>query len=177
MVRRRGGPDAFYVEDALPIVGRDDIERLRSELARTTHGRTRLCVHGGASDALQEMFILLPRTTYIRPHMHVGKVESLLVLDGVADAVFFDADGAIERVARLGDYGSGREFFYRIQDEVYHTLLIRSESLVFKEATLGPFDREKTIHAPWAPDVGNVDAVASYITDLDVRVEKYGVLS
>jgi cupin fold WbuC family metalloprotein len=172
MTSRRGGPDAFYSGESLPVVGRDDMESLKLEIPRTTFGRTRLCVHRDVGDSLQEMFIVLSRQTYIRPHKHVGKEESLLVLEGLVDAVFFEDDGGIARVVRMGEYGSGHQFFYRIGEGIYHTLVIHTEMLVYKEATLGPFDPAKTLFAPWAPDGRDAGAAHSYVADLAARLKR-----
>ncbi len=177
MVKTRGGPDAFYADEKLPLLGRDDIEALKLEIPRTTFGRTRLCAHQDVGDTLQEMFIVLSRETYIRPHQHVGKVESLLVLEGLAHAVFFDEDGQIVQTARLGEYGSGHQFFYRIGEGIYHSLLIHSETLVFKEATVGPFDPAKTVFAPWAPDGRDGVTASAYMADLAARALSKGVSS
>jgi hypothetical protein len=53
---------------------------------------------------------------------------------------------------------------------VFHTLIIRSDVLVFHETTNGPFDRRDTVFAPWAPQDGDVNAVSTFMADLDDRV-------
>ena len=44
------------------------------------------------------MFIALSDETYIRPHKHLNKSESLHVLEGSADVVFFDEKGKITKI-------------------------------------------------------------------------------
>lgn len=151
MKLRGPGPDVFYADEPLPLLERADLTMLSEIVDRTTFKRNRICVHRDTTDALQEMFIVQSRATYIRPHKHIGKVESLLVLEGEADAVFFDEAGNILSSVRLADYRSGHTFFYRIGEGTYHSLLIHTPVFIFKEATLGPFDKGKTIFAPWSP--------------------------
>ena len=51
----------------------------------------------------------------------------------------------------LGNYISGKEFYYRMSSNTYHMLLVRSETFVFHEATEGPFIKNDTIFPEWAP--------------------------
>lgn len=168
------GPDVFFVADRLPVVHRNDIDMLKTVVDRSSLKRTRICVHRSTDDQLQEMFIVQSRATYIRPHKHIDKVESLLVLEGEADAVFFDDAGAIDKVVTLGPYQSDRQFFYRIETAVYHSLLIHTETFAFKEATLGPFDRAMTVFAPWSPAADDEAASKGYLSDLARRVRIRG---
>lgn len=171
MLKLRGpGPDVFYTAETLPVLERADIEALKAVVDRTTFKRTRICVHRDAEDRLQEMFIVQSQATYIRPHKHLDKVESLLVLEGAADAVFFNDAGEITQVVPLGAYQSGRRFFYRIGNAVYHSLLIHTDTFIFKEATLGPFDKARTMFAPWSPAEGDDASARTYMNQLAIRV-------
>ena len=171
MIRTKAESNAVFYADEAPVsVGLEEIEFLKSHLEKTALKRVRLCAHSGVEDALHEMLIVLSKETYIRPAKHLGKAESLLVVEGFADAVFFDEHGEIERVLPLGDYASGRRFYYRISEPVYHTLLIRSETLVFHEATRGPFRSEDTVFAPWSPAEDEPAAARAYMQRLAARV-------
>jgi cupin fold WbuC family metalloprotein len=97
------------------------------------------------------MLIVLLRGTYIRPHKHLAKVESFHIVEGAVDVVVFDEAGAIVDIVRMGDYASGRNFYYRISQPAYHTLVLRSDVLVIHETTNGPFHRDDSIFAPWSP--------------------------
>ena len=158
--------EVFYADEPLVNVGRQDIEFLKARVGDTEHKRIRLCAHKDVEDDLHEMFIVLSKETYIRPAKHLGKAESLHVVEGRADAVFFDERGSITQVIPLGDYSSGLRFYYRIGEPVYHTLLIRSDPFIFHETTRGPFRRADTVFAPWAPDERDVAAVGEYMERL-----------
>jgi cupin fold WbuC family metalloprotein len=146
---------------------------LESRLAETPRRRVRLCAHRGPGAPLQEMFILLAEDTYIRPHRHTGKVESLHVIAGQADAVFFDEAGAVAAVVPLGAPGSGRAFYYRVDTPRFHTLVLRSERFFFHEATTGPFRPEETAFAPWAPGEEDPAGAARYRAELERQVRTF----
>jgi len=174
MIRiREESPGVLYSDESLVRIGREEVDFLASRVESTPLKRIRLCAHRGIQDRLQEMFIVHSRHTYIRPHRHVSKSESLLVLQGEADAVFFEDRGRIANVMRLGEYGSGHTFFYRIDDAVYHSLVIHSEILAFMEATTGPFSRVDSEFAPWSPDPANLEGGRRYMAELAGAVNAY----
>jgi cupin fold WbuC family metalloprotein len=171
MIRRRAeSSEVLYAGDGIVTVDASDVAELKRGAARNPRRRMRLCAHAGVDDRLHEMLIVHERACYVRPHKHVGKSESFHVIEGEADVVIFDDAGAVTEVIRMGSFASGRRFFYRIADPLFHTLLICSAVLVFHETTSGPFRREDTIFAPWAPDDSNPDAVKSYVAGLTVAV-------
>ena len=137
------------------------------EMARKSgRGRFRLCIHRDSMEKQQEMLIVHPRCAYVPPHKHMGKPESLLVLRGKADYFLFDNDGIVTEKIELGDQYSKKCFFFRVAEPKYHSMLIRSEELVFMETTQGPFVREDNIVAPWAPDPNDVSAVDRFLESL-----------
>ena len=162
--------EVLYPDEAIVLVDRADVDRLKDIAATKTRQRVRLCAHRGSDDLLHEMLIVHARDTYVPPHKHPGKSESFHVIDGQVDVVLFAEDGAIDTVMRMGDFRSGLPFYYRIADPIYHTLLIRSETLVFHETTNGPFLRADTAFAPWAPDERDAAAVAAYVAALEQRI-------
>ena len=161
-----------YATDAMVVVDAADIERLKRDAASNARQRIRLCAHHHVDDRLHEMLIVHTRDTYVRPHKHLGKSESFHVIEGDVDVVIFDDDGDVNEVLRMGPFASGRPFFYRVAEPLFHTLLIRSDVLVFHETTSGPFRRADTVFAPWAPGDGDRPAVARYLADLEARLAR-----
>jgi cupin fold WbuC family metalloprotein len=157
-----------------PIVELDtaDVDELKRASLATARRRIRICAHPDTEDRLHEMLIVHGSGAYVRPHKHEGKSESTHVVEGEADVIFFDDDGDVSEVFRIGRYGSPHRFYYRIDSPVFHTLLIRSEFLVFHEVTTGPFRREDTVFAPWAPDESDPDACAAFMADLAHRIAR-----
>jgi cupin fold WbuC family metalloprotein len=113
------------------------------------------------------MLIVLSGEVYIRPHRHLNKPESFHLLEGEVSAIFFDDDGLPVREERLGRK-AGEPFIYRVTHPVFHTQLVWSEHIVFYECTRGPFLKEETEFASWAPEEGSNEA-AAYIAALKTR--------
>ena len=154
MQLRQFNDEVLYAVDPVVRVGRTDISELIQRVEHVARKRARICAHRDVADKLHEMLIVHTRDTYVRPHKHLGKSESFHLIEGAADVVVLDDQGNIADVITMGDYSSGKTFYYRMADPLYHTLLIRSEVIVFHEVTNGPFDRSDTLFAPWAPEDG-----------------------
>ncbi len=163
-------PEVLYTEAALTSVDHSDICHLKQLSTQNPRKRIRLCAHPSPEDALHEMLIVHAAGAYVRPHRHPGKSESTQVIEGLAEVVLFEEAGKIARVISLGDYASGKTFYYRMDKPVFHTLIIRSEFLVFHEITNGPFDRANTIFAPWAPRDEDLTEVENFMTELEQRL-------
>lgn len=166
--------EVLYIPDEqVCTVGREEIKLLKLKAGQTAGLRCRICTHNGPEASLHEMMITLKKESYIRPHRHLGKVESFHLIDGTVDIVFFDEAGRIVKVCRMGNYQSGDSFYYRIEEPLYHTLLIRSDFLVFHETTNGPFLAEDTEFPAWAPEADDSKGAESFRTQLQHRVERH----
>ena len=162
--------EVLYSKDTLTTADQSDIEHFKQLSLHNPRKRARLCAHLNQEDLLHEMLIVLGKSTYVRPHKHPGKSESTHIIEGLVDVVLFDDDGQIERVISMGDYASGKTFYYRMATPVFHTLIIRSEVLVFHETTNGPFDKSATLFAPWSPEDADVNSIVSFMSELDKRI-------
>ena len=100
----------------------------------------------------------------------MNKSESYHVIEGLAFVVTYTEEGLVSTMTKIGEYQSGERFYYRTEDDVYHSLLIASECLVFHETTRGPFHREDTVYAPWAPAENDVPAVGKFLDRLRDRL-------
>ena len=162
--------EVLYSNGVLTTVDRSDIKYIERLSGYNHRKRMRLCVHSDQADPLHEMLIVHEKNTYVRPHKHTGKSESTHVIEGLVDVVLFDNGGKIERVISMGNYASGKFFYYRMAKPIYHMLIIRSEVLVFHETTNGPFDRANTVFAPWAPEDVDENGVADFISELEKKI-------
>lgn len=162
--------EVFVAVDHLVTVDRGTLLSYHERAGRTPRHRARLCAHKENDSRIHEMFIALTGEAYIRPHRHLRKSESFHVLEGTATVVFFDDQGGIEEVLDIGDYHSGLPFFYRNEDERFHTQLVTSARLLFHETTNGPFHREETVLAPWSPVETDEPAVRAYLEHLKREV-------
>lgn len=152
-------PEVFVADEAVPKVDAAVIAALKAQALRSPRRRCRLCAHKDVSERLHEMFLVMARDSYIRPHKHIGKSESWHVIEGAADIVFFDEAG---RITEWFPVASGGTCYFRVDEPRYHTQIIRSELVVVHEVTTGPFRRAETVWAPWAPAESDVPAVAAY---------------
>ena len=162
--------EVLVAEGPIVQIDSDDIAELKRASLSTARKRIRVCTHPDADDRLHEMLIVHAAGAYVRPHRHEGKSESMHVLEGEADIVFFDDEGEVNEVVPLGPYGSPRRFYYRVDTPIFHTLLIHSEFLVFHEVTNGPFRREESVFAPWAPEEADTAACEAFLERLSQSI-------
>lgn len=145
------------------------VERLRAMAAASPKQRARICVHKDAGARIQEMIILMNRSTYVSPHRHANKCESFHLVTGKADIVVFGEDNEIEKVI---PFSIEHAFFYRLDSNRYHTIVVRSDFIVFHEVTSGPFIQNATEYAPFAPREGTA-GIEEYRKSLDNQIASW----
>jgi len=170
---KQSSNEVLLADEEIVRVGPTEIAAVQTALAQSSRGRSRICAHRDNADVLHEMIIVLSHATYIRPHKHLGKSESFHIVQGELDVLVFDEQGAIAAVVQMGSYGSGRDFFYRLATPLFHTVIVRSETVIFHETTNGPFKREDTLFAPWSPPETEPVAVADYVRRLKSTVADF----
>ena len=137
----------FYLDE-------EDIHLLQNFASMNISQKSRICSHKHDTDLLHEMFIYHKKDYYVRPHRHIQKSESIMILKGKADLVLFNDKGDIDEVIFLDEFSSGKAFYNRIDIPIFHSLIIRSDYLIFYEATTGPFKKQDTEFAIWSPEIG-----------------------
>ena len=170
---RKVNAEIYIAEDPIVRCGDAEIDFLKKCAFESPRKRARICAHKTNQDALHEMLIAISATSYIHPHRHVEKSESFHIVEGTVDVAVFDDKGVLAEVIQLGAPGSGRSFYYRLSQSAFHTLLIRSDFLVVHEVTNGPFDRDGTVLADFAPPENEIDASRQYMQRVAEQVDKY----
>jgi len=165
--------EVLYATDQVVKVGREELDLLKERAKNNKRHIMRICAHPNTEDTLHEMFIAIQQGAYIRPHRHLNKSESFHVIEGTVDVVLFNDNGSVTQINRVADLASGGTFYHRVSDPFYHTLLVRSEYLVFHEITNGPFKQEHTEYAPWAPTERDVARVRAYYSELSKSVDRF----
>jgi cupin fold WbuC family metalloprotein len=169
---RRISPEIYFANPPIVAVGPEEIGFLNNNVQYTERKRTRLCAHQDTEEKLHEMFVVYTNSTYMRPNKH-PKDESLHILDGFADFVFFDQKGNVTDVLQLGSLGSGRPFYCRVPRDTYHTVLIRSERLTIHEGLSGPFRKDSTtVFAPWAPLETDAPGIITFSARIEAEVAR-----
>jgi cupin fold WbuC family metalloprotein len=165
--------EVFVALDPIVQWGDEEIAFVKRTALASPRKRARICAHKSNDDALHEMIIAIAASSYIHPHRHIDKAESFHIVEGEVDVAIFDEAGSVVDVIKLGGPGSGRRFYYRLSHSAFHTLLIRSESLVVHEVTNGPFARDRTVLAPFAPPEDQQQAARDYMQRVATQVAEF----
>jgi cupin fold WbuC family metalloprotein len=158
--------EVLVCTDEIIALRHSHVERLGAMAAASPKHRARICVHKDADAGIQEMIILMSRSSYLCPHRHSNKCESFHLVEGIADIVVFGDDDEIEKVIPFSPEDA---FFYRLDTKRYHTIVVRSDFIVFHEVTNGPFIQNATEYAPFAPREGT-NGVENYRKKLDNQI-------
>jgi cupin fold WbuC family metalloprotein len=160
-------PEVLYSTESIYSLDSNDISKLVEKAKLTERKRIRICVHFSPAEKLHEMIIVHFNDTYVRPHKHINKTESFHIIQGACDVVLFDDVGNVETIIPMGDSNyENRSFYYRLAEPVFHSLIVRSDVIVFHEVTNGPFNRSDTIFAEWSPDEINKEGVNLFMNRL-----------
>lgn len=165
--------EVLYADESIVKVGYQDIQLLKGQADLNERKRIRLCSHRNIKDRIHEMLIIHTRNTYVRPHKHINKTESFHIIEGIADIVIYNDGGSVTDIIPMGKYESGRIFYYRLSDPLFHTLRITSDYLVFHEITDGPFKRSDMLFAPWSPDENDHAAVIKFVEKLEYSIDHF----
>jgi len=108
---RKENDEVLYPEDDLVLVSAQDLDELKRRASLNPRRRIRLCAHRSPDDRLHEMVIVHMRECYVRPHKHLDKAESMLILEGEVDVVLFHEDGSLRQIIQMGAPGTGKIFY------------------------------------------------------------------
>ena len=110
--------NVFTLKGDLPTVAAIQIPRLKRAAEKSELQRSRYCLHGSASDVVQEMVIALRRNTYVRPHRHDNKSESFHMILGSLRIFLFNEKGKIVKKIDMGVVGSGKVFVMPLEEVI-----------------------------------------------------------
>ena len=131
--------------------------------------RSRICAHKDNEELIHEMIIHFSKDSYIRPHKHINKTESYLILEGEVELIYFSDEGKIIESHSLFSYKNAKEnqnFYIRTSNMLYHTLYIKSDYLLILEITNGPFNKKESNFAEWAPALEKEEEVKYFLNSL-----------
>ena len=155
--------EVYHSSSNLLFLEKKDINNLIEIAKLNKRKRARLCSHLNSDEVIQEMIIVHPRGAYVRPHKHINKIESMMILEGEVDFILFNENGKIKDKVEMGDYSSGKAFYDSVRESTFHSLHIKSDWLVFLEITKGPFKKDDTIFASWSPVESNFKDVELFM--------------
>lgn len=145
--------ETSYVIDPLaPRLSATGVDILIEKYDASSRKRHRFCFHQNPSVELHDIVICYDKESYIPPNKHVGKAESLLVLQGIIDLFLFSDSGQVYDYRRLSTSDSEHPFYVRIPPNTWHGLRSVGEGpAVIKETISGPYDRTTLHWAGFAP--------------------------
>lgn len=118
------------------------------------------------------MIIAMHKSSYVRPHKHIDKSESFHIIEGELDVVFFHDSGEIESILHMGGLSTGKTPIYRLSSPVWHTVIPRTEFVIFHETTNGPFIKSEGLFADWAPQDYETEAVELFLIKIRKACEE-----
>ena len=163
----RHSENVFRPTSEITTVSFSDLEFLRDQAHLLPDQKARILLHSDPTRSLHEMLITHTRGTYIQPHINEHSAKSFLVLLGEMVVVLFTEDGLIETCHRLTALGAGENFMVRLENPIYHTVIILTETVVFLETVLGP--HEHTRYAKFAPRSEEVEPSQKYLAWLEQK--------
>lgn len=163
---REVSAEVFYSDGGFLAVDRQMIDMLKRKAQSSPRRRCRLCFHASSEELQQEMLIVMHCSSYVRPHRHLRRAETLSVIEGACDTILFDESGVVTDCLPMSPAAEGGSFFYKMPAGIFHTLNFQSEYLVFLETTIGPFDPASSEAAPWAPAETDATAGHAYLASL-----------
>lgn len=143
--------DVFYAKSGVVIGDFETLQFLKQCARKSARRRARLCCHASPDALLHDMLIVMQGGAYIRPHRHFKKSESFHVIEGTGHLCIFEDDGALRSFHDFQAPTAGGNFFYHMPANIYHTQIVTSDWLVYHESASGPFIRDESLQAPWAP--------------------------
>jgi cupin fold WbuC family metalloprotein len=163
--------EVLYAPAGFNALAPADIAELKRRAAQTPRQRCRVCLHDAPRAVLHDMVIVQGCGIYARPHRHLTRPETIIVLEGEGTFIRFTDDGQPVAAVALSASGSpGTTQILRVPVSEFHGLTVTSEWLVICESTLGPFDPMANEFAVWSPPQEDVAAVSRYLDELKIRV-------
>lgn len=165
-------PAIYLAEGDISSISQTEIEFLKSVVDETPLGRVRINLHPSSDDTLHEMFIVIKKGSYIRPHKHPGKSEAFHMVHGSARVVIYNDNGTIYEVVELAAGSPIKPFYYRMSKPYFHTLLLESDLMIMHEITNGPFVPGGTLFADFAPEEGDEAGINDFHARLHEQLKE-----
>lgn len=148
----RVSDEVLIATEEITFLSADHIAYLKRMALQSDKKRARICLHRAPEDPVHEMVIAVHKTSFIEPHSHPHKEESLLIIEGSCDVAVFSNNGHVERLVSLGRGLKETRYFYRIAKNLIHGLLLHSEWIVFHEVAEGPLRSDGNLVPSWVPN-------------------------
>lgn len=163
--------EAYHVNSDLVTLSNLDVNGLKEKVYHCPNKRIRICTHQNTDDLLHEMIIVATKESYIRPHKHLENTISYHMIEGELDIVIFDDHGEIIEIIPMGDFKSGKNFYYRLSKTMFYAPVLKTDLAVFHETIRGPYKKENTVWAAWSPESDD-SSVTIFRQNLEEKVKQ-----
>ena len=114
--------------------------------------RHRICFHQNTEVELHDIIIEYDKSSYIPPNKHVGKAETICLLQGKLNLFIFSDNGNCIEAIRLEAGSDIFPFLIRMPPNTWHGLQVASsEPCIVKETISGPYSRLSLMWGEFAP--------------------------
>lgn len=161
---QNNNPAVFFCNEEITEILPERLSEIKQAAQKAPLRRARICLHHDNTDKVHEMIIAFCNDSYVRPHKHIDKSESFHVIEGKLLVVFFDEKGKVTRRIKMGPYGSGLTFVYRLSSSLWHMVIPLSEFVIIHESTAGPFIKEEVLFPEWAPEDSNIEGIKTLLS-------------
>ncbi|MEZ5652737.1 MAG: WbuC family cupin fold metalloprotein [Burkholderiaceae bacterium] len=139
------------------------LQRLATGAAASPRRREHLLLHGSHDEAVQRIVMTMNPGTYLRPHRHLARMETLIVLAGELDLLIFDDAGCLTRRLSMAAAGAvgGASSIVEMPARTWHSVVVSSgQPCTLFEIKPGPHRDADTEMADWAPAEGEAGVSA-----------------
>jgi cupin fold WbuC family metalloprotein len=152
-VKKITSETSYVLNKVSPRLNSSAVVGLMAAYTESDRRRHRYCFHQNPDVSLHDIVIVYDEKSYIPPNKHIGKSESLLVLNGCLDFFIFSDDGRVIEYRRLGSIGTQYPFYVRVPPNTWHGLrAVGSDPCIIKETISGPYDRSTLLWGDFAPN-------------------------
>lgn len=143
----------------------EQLDLLGTAAAAMPRLRTHHSVHSSYHDPVQRLFVAMHPGSYIQPHRHADRSETLLALRGRFDHLVFDDGGQVVERLSFGSRDCVASCI-EVPPATWHMVIAHDPDCLLFEVKAGPFDPDSAKYfAPWAPPEGD-PAAAGYLAML-----------
>lgn len=118
------------------VLTRQAVAQLVEQAQKGARRRQNLNIHQNTSAAINRLLNAVEPDSYVRPHRHPDKEETLLAVAGSFELVFFDDDACVTRREMLGGAGA---VLIEYPANTWHSLIALESGSVFFEVKAGPY--------------------------------------
>ena len=170
-IDERNDEVGFLQNSFAPNIMKKDVSELKSRFKKSPRQRYRLCTHDDEENLLHEMIVVYDSSTYVRPNKHLGKSESLLLLEGEIDFYFFNDDGYPIKRIKMDANGVNGNQYLKVPPNTWHGMLMKGQKeCVIKETISGPYDNITLLWADWSPANLSATETIEYYAEIETRL-------